>query len=84
MITSLVILYIIIALLLFFLVDINFDTEFITSPKFFYDKGLNWFGSIVTFILFMLFNPIGFCIRIIYWLFLGIKWLFTVGREDDE
>ena len=50
------------------------------TPKDFYNKGLNWFGSIFVFTLFMIFNPFGLLIRIIYWAYRLLKWLFTVGR----
>ena len=50
------------------------------TPKDIYDKGLNWFGSIFIFTLFMIFNPFGLLIRIIYWAYRLLKWLFTVGR----
>lgn len=58
---------------------LDMEHDFFT-PKDIYNKGLNWFGSIFVFILFMIFNPFGLIFRIIYWIYRLFKWLFTVGR----
>ena len=45
------------------------------SPKYIYDNSkLNWFGAVVSFLgLFLLFP--------VYYLMLGIYWLFHIGRK---
>lgn len=47
----------------------------ICTPKDIYDRtGMNWFGSIVVYILFMI---TGFTI----WLLCFLEWLFYIGRK---
>lgn len=59
------------------------------SPTFLYENTkMNWFGCWLCFILIRLFIPIntltGLVVTIIYYTCIFIKWLFTVGRKDDE
>ena len=81
----LVIIYVILSFTIFFMVDCNYNiTIEDISPKFFYNKGMNWFASYLIFILFMLINPIGLFVRIIESIYLGVEWLLTVGRKKDD
>ena len=43
------------------------------TPRFFYKKGMNWFGAYTVTILIGLISPTVFIIKI-------LKYLFTVGR----
>ena len=49
---------------------------------------LNWFGSWFLYILFIICSPFTFILRLlvisVFFLIVGIKWLFTVGREEDD
>lgn len=54
--------------------------DFVT-PKWFYENmKLNWFGSCLAFILLSILSPVILAIKIIFVIFLGIRWLLTVGR----
>lgn len=83
MLEALIIIYSVIAIVVFFILDVPpIETgDAVCSPKDFYDYGFNWFGSIVLFTLYMLFNPIGLCWRTFYWLGKLFMWLFTIGRD---
>ena len=76
--------YLVISILVFAEIDVNFieDGDVAYSPKDLYDFGFNWFGSIVLFTVYMLFNPIGLVWRTFYWLGKLFMWLFTVGRKE--
>ncbi len=59
----------------------EFNQEEFVTPRWFYKyKRLNWFGSCLAFILVTICSPMCFVIKIIYVIYLGIKWLITVGR----
>lgn len=75
-----IIIYICIAIALFFGCDMPEDGCGLYPPKFFYEKGMNWFGALFTTIIYSMFNPIGTVIRIVWGTCVFIKWLFTVGR----
>lgn len=54
--------------------------EFVT-PRWFYENiKLNWFGSCLAFVLLSMISPVVFVLKIIFVIFLGIRWLLTVGR----
>lgn len=52
----------------------------IITPRYFYDKGLNWFGSILVFVLLCITSPILFVMKIFIAIYKIIKWVLTVGR----
>lgn len=67
------------------------DEILIWIPKVLYDDvKMNWFGSWFCFILLIVLNPFGLFLKVCLYIIIGIayiagfiKWLFTVGREDD-
>lgn len=59
----------------------EFNQEDLITPRWFYEhKRLNWFGSCLAFILVTICSPICLIVKIIYVIYLSIKWLITVGR----
>lgn len=64
----------------------------IWTPKIFYeDMKMNWFGSWFCFILSIIINPCGTFVKLLLCIIVClcyviefIKWLFTVGRKDEE
>lgn len=57
------------------------NQEDLVTPRWFYEhKRLNWFGSYLVFVLLTICSPICLIIKIVYVIYLGIKWLITVGR----
>jgi hypothetical protein len=59
----------------------EFNQEEWITPRWFYKyKRLNWFGSYLAFILVTICSPICLIIKMAYIIYLGIKWLITVGR----
>ena len=59
------------------------------SAQFLYENTkMNWFGCWFCFVLIRLLIPvstmIGLILSIFYYIYRFIKWLFTVGRKDEE
>lgn len=54
--------------------------EFVTPRWFYKNIKLNWFGSCLAFVLLSIVSPVVLVIKIIFVIFLGIRWLLTVGR----
>lgn len=55
------------------------------------DAKMNWFGSWFCFIFLIIIDPFGFLLKLGLYLLVGIsyvgefiKWLFTVGRKDED
>lgn len=62
--------------------------EGLVSPQWFYEEWrVNWFGAWFLFIGLRIISPLVTLIECVAFIVLGtknfIKWLFTVGREDD-
>lgn len=50
------------------------------TPQWLYDKGLNWFGSFLVFVLLSIFSPFCAAIKLFLVICMAVKWLLTVGR----
>ena len=67
----------------------SWDEPVVYSPKLNYDNTeMNWFGCWFCFILIRLISPLftifALLMCLIFPIIEGIKWLFTVGRKDED
>ena len=63
------------------------DGIFVMTPADFYNNTpMNWFGSIFCYMLILVISPFWTVIKILLGLvailYLGVKWLFTVGKKE--